>query len=400
MIVTPQADEVCKMPTPLIRAEIDLGAVAHNVRELRRITNTSAQLMIAVKANGYGHGAVQIARTAIQNGADSLAVARVEEGLELRKAGIGAPILIFGYTAARWAETLVDEQLVPTICTLQNARDLSAAAVSKKARIPIHIKIDTGMGRLGIPCDQSRVGSHGDAIREILEIERLPGVSVKGLYTHFATADHGDKTYANQQFDRFLELTAALESNGMSLPLLHTANSGAIIDMPQTHLDLVRAGISVYGLYPSQEVARDRVALRPALELKSTIIHLKHVPAGTKISYGCTYETSAPTTIATIPAGYGDGYNRRLSNRAQVLVHGQRAPLVGRVCMDLSMVDVGHVEDVAVGDEAVLIGRQGDAFIAADEVADLLGTINYEVVTALTQRVSRVYITSPDDGSK
>lgn len=385
------------MPTPLIRAEIDLGAVAYNVRELRRITSTGAQLMIAVKADGYGHGAVQIAQTALQNGADSLAVARVNEGLELRAAGIGAPILILGYTAAHWAETLVAEQLVPTIFSLQIARDLSAAAVSKQVKIPIQVKIDTGMGRLGIPCDDLRVRGDADAIREILEIDRLPGVAVKGLYTHFATADHADKAYADQQFARFLALTTALESNGMALPLLHAANSAAIIDMPQTHLDLVRAGISVYGLYPSREVARDRVALRPALELKSTIIHLKHVPAGTKISYGCTYETSAPTTIATIPAGYGDGYNRRLSNCAQVLVRGQRAPLVGRVCMDLSMVDVGHVDGAAVGDEVVLIGRQGDAFIAADEVADLLGTINYEVVTALTQRVSRVYITSPDD---
>lgn len=385
------------MPTPLTRAEIDLGAIAHNVRELRRITNSGAQLMIAVKANGYGHGAVQIARTVIQNGADSLAVAHVEEGLELRKAGIGAPILIFGYTTAHWAETLVAEQLAPTIFSLQNARDLSAAAVSNKAKIPIHIKIDTGMGRLGIPCDELRVRSDDGAIREILEIDRLPGLTVKGLYTHFATADHADKTYANQQFDRFLGLTAVLESNGMTLPLLHTANSGAIIDMPKTHLDLVRAGISVYGLYPSQEVARDRIALRPALELKSTIIQLKHVPAGTKISYDCTYETSAPTTIATIPVGYGDGYSRRLSNSVQVLVHGQRAPLVGRVCMDLSMVDVGHVDDAAVGDEVVLIGRQGDAYIPADDIADRLGTINYEVVTTLTQRVSRVYITSAND---
>jgi alanine racemase len=385
------------MSTPLIRAEIDLGALAHNVRELRRITPNSTQLMVAVKADGYGHGAVPVAQTAIANGADSLAVARLEEALELRNAGIGAAILIFGYTPAHWAETLLAQRLVPTVFSLQNARDLSDAAVSKKATIPIHIKIDTGMGRLGIPCDELRLHSDSDAIREILEIERLPGVAVKGVYTHFATADHADKTYAKLQLDRFLALAAALESNGMRPPLLHTANSAAIIDLPQTHLDLVRAGISVYGLYPSREVARDRIDLRPALELKSTIIHLKHVPAGAKISYGCTYETGAPTTIGTIAAGYGDGYNRRLSNGAQVLVRGQRAPLVGRVCMDLSMVDLGHVGDAAVGDEVVLIGRQGDAFIPADEVADRLDTINYEVVTALTQRVSRVYTPSTDD---
>jgi alanine racemase len=385
------------MPTPLIRAEIDLGALAHNVRELRRVTSKSAQLMIAVKADGYGHGAVPVARTAMANGADSLAVARVEEALELRNAGIGAPILIFGYTPAHWAETVLAQRLVPTIFSLHNARDLSQAALSQKAQIPIHIKIDTGMGRLGIPCDDLR--RHGDdgAAREILEIERLPGVSVQGLYTHFATADHADKSYAELQFDRFTALTAALASNGMRPPLLHAANSAAIVDMPQTHLDLVRAGISVYGLYPSREVARDRIDLKPALELKSTIIHLKRVPAGAKISYGCTYETGAATTIGTIAAGYGDGYNRRLSNEAQVLVRGRRAPLVGRVCMDLSMVDVGHVEDAAVGDEVVLIGCQGEASIAADEVAERLGTINYEVVTALLRRVSRIYIPSLDD---
>ncbi len=393
----PNIIEVNAMNTPLIRAEIDLAAVVHNVCELRRITSPSAQLMIAVKANAYGHGAVPIARTVIQNGADSLAVARVEEGLELRRAGIGAPILILGYTSARWADTLLAEQLVPTIFSLENARDLSAAATAQKRSIPVHVKIDTGMGRLGIPCDTLRVQDSGEAIREILAISQLPGLSIKGLYTHFATADHRDKAYAHRQFDRFLALTATLESNGMTLPLLHTANSGAIIDMPRTHLDLVRAGISVYGLYPSGDVEQDRIDLKPALELKSKIIHLKQVPAGTKISYGCTWEAPAATTIATIPAGYGDGFNRRLSNCGQVLVHGQRAPLVGRVCMDLSMIDVGLIENVAVGDDVVLVGQQGDDVITADEVADQLDTINYEIVTALTSRVERIYFSDTSE---
>jgi alanine racemase len=384
------------MTPPLIRAEINLAAVAHNVRQLRRITSLKARLMIAVKANGYGHGAVQIARTVMQNGADSLAVARVEEGLELRRAGIRAPILILGYTPARWFEALTADQLMPTLFSLPDARNLSAAAVSGNVEIPVHIKIDTGMGRLGIPCDDLRMQDDAGAPAEVLAIDRLPGLSVVGLYTHFATADHADKRFAQLQLDRFLALTAELESKGMTLPTLHAANSGAIIDMPQAHLDLVRAGIAVYGLYPSGEVHRDRIALRPALALKTRIIQLKRVPAGTPISYGCTYKTPAPTTIATLPVGYGDGVHRRLSNCGQVLVHGLRAPIVGRVCMDLSMIDVGHIDDAALGDEVVLIGRQGDAFITADDVADLLGTINYEVVTALTQRVSRVYITSPD----
>jgi alanine racemase len=380
------------MPAPLIWSEINLTAIAHNVRELRRITRSDAELMIAVKANGYGHGAVQIARTVIQNGADALAVARVEEGLELRKAGIGAPVLILGYTPAQWADALLAEQLVPTVFSLQNAQELSTASASTNQRISVHIKIDTGMGRQGIQYNALRVEDQGDAAREILAISSLPGLSIKGLYTHFATADHADKTYADKQFRRFLALTDALKSSNMRLPLLHAANSGAIIDMPQTHLDLVRAGISVYGLYPSQEVDLNCIALQPALALKAKITQLKHVPAGTKISYGCTYLTPKPTTIATIPVGYGDGYNRRLSNRGQVLVRGKRAPIVGRVCMDLSMVDVGHVNDVAVGDEVVLIGRQGEEMISADEVADMLDTINYEVVTALAARVPRIYI--------
>jgi alanine racemase len=384
------------MPIPLIWSEINLTAIAHNVRELRRITRPDAELMIAVKANGYGHGAVQIARTVIQNGADALAVARVEEGLELRKAGIGAPILILGYTPAHWVDTLLAEQLVPTLVSLQNAKALSTAWASTDQRIPVHIKIDSGMGRQGIQCDALRVKSQDDAVQEILAISQLPGLSIKGLYTHFATADHADKQYADIQFDRFLSLTAALESSGMRLPLLHAANSAAIIDMPRTHLDLVRAGISAYGLYPSREVDHNCIALRPALALKAKITQLKHVPAGTMVSYGCTYKTPQPTTIATIPVGYGDGYNRRMSNRGQVLVRGKRAPIVGRVCMDLSMIDVGHVNDVAVGDEVVLIGRQGEDMISADEVADTLDTINYEVVTALTARVTRMYIKSLD----
>jgi len=379
------------MTKPLIWAEIDLTAIAHNIRELRRITRPDAQLLIAVKANGYGHGAVEVARTALENGADQLGVARIEEGVALRQAGISAPILIMGRTAADQVHELLDHDLMPTVFALDNAQKMSAVATSLKRTLAFHIKVDSGMGRLGVACDALRLDRRRDAADEIKAMVRLPGLELRGVFTHFATADHLEKDFARLQFARFRELLGDLESAGVHLPLKHAANSGAIIDMPETHLDMVRAGISVYGLYPSAEVNQKHIALRPALQLKATIIHLKRVPAGTRISYGGTWQASAPTAIATIPVGYGDGYSRLLSNRGQMLVGGKRAPIVGRVCMDLTMLDVGDIKGVEAGDEVVLIGRQGEEFISADEVAAQLDTINYEVVTTLMARVPRVY---------
>jgi alanine racemase len=382
--------EVEKHAHPLW-AEIDLTAIAHNIRALRRLTHPSARLMAAVKADGYGHGAAHVARTALAHGATDLGVARIEEGLALRRQGIGAPILIFGYTPADRTHALLDHDLVPTIFTLENARELSAAAAAAGASLPVHVKIDTGMGRLGLPCDEMRPKGAAPAKEEILRMTQLPGIVLQGVYTHFATADHADTHYAEQQFGRFLRLLAQLDAAGCRIPLRHAANSGAIIGMPHTHLEMVRAGISVYGLYPSSEVDRARLALKPAMALKARIIHLKQVPAGTCISYGCTYTTPRPTTIATVPVGYADGYSRGLSNKGGMLVGGRRVPIVGRVCMDLTMIDVGRVPRVRIGDEAVLIGRQHNETIGADELAAALDTISYEVVSALTGRVPRVY---------
>jgi alanine racemase len=380
------------MPHPLIWAEIDLAAIAHNVRELRRLIGDRVQLMVAVKANAYGHGAVEVSRTALESGADQLGVARVEEGIALRRAGIKAPILIFGFTPPDHAPLLMEHRLMATLYALDHARAFSAAAGATNNSIAVHIKVDSGMGRLGVPCDALQADLSQRPVEEIKAVTRLPGLDVRGLCTHFATADHGDKGFANRQFSRFQALTADLEAAGVEIPVKHAANSGAIIDMPETHLDMVRAGISLYGLNPSDEVDLGRIDLRPALALKARIIHLKTVPAGTRISYGGTWESPSATTIATIPVGYGDGYSRRLSNRGQMLVKGKRAPIAGRVCMDLTMLDVGHIEGVKVGDEAVLIGRQGEEEISADEIAGLLDTINYEVTTALMARVERVYI--------
>lgn len=380
------------MPQPLIWAEIDLAAIAHNVGQLRRITHPQAQLMVAVKANGYGHGAVQVAKAALNHGADQLGVARLHEGIELRQAGIQAPILVFGYTPAHDIQDLLTHRLMPTLYDLQSAKKMSRAVTSQNRTLTCHIKVDTGMGRLGIPCDALTLDGGADTFDHIMAMAHLPGLQLSGLFTHFATADAANKSFANRQFSRFQKLLADLEDAGLQIPLKHAANSGAIIDLPETHLDMVRAGISVYGLYPSSEVDKSRIDLRPALQLKAKIINLKQVPAGTKISYGGTWETPSPTTIATIPAGYGDGYSRLLSNRGQMLVHGTKAPIVGRICMDLTMLDVGHIDDVNMDDEVVLIGRQADKIISADDIANLLGTINYEVVTALMARVTKVYV--------
>ncbi len=384
------------MKTSLIWAEIDLAAIAHNVRELRRIIAPKAELMIAVKANAYGHGAVQVARAGLKSGADQLGVARIEEGIELRRAGIRAPILVFGYTSADLAPELVHYDLTASVFSLQSARQLSAALPTDE-QLAVHLKVDTGMGRMGLLPDERRHTAGGadqgiKAVEEVMGIAALRNLRLEGLWTHFAASDEADKSYTRQQFRFFNSFIQQLKDRDMAVPMCHAANSGAIIDMPETHLDMVRAGISVYGLYPSREVDLKRIDLHPAMTLKARITHVKQVPAGTKISYGGTWQASRPTTIATVPVGYGDGYSRLLSNQGQMLVHGRRAPIVGRVCMDLTMLDVGHIDNVQVQDEVVLIGRQGDEILSADEVAARLKTINYEVVTAIMARVPRVYM--------
>ncbi len=374
------------MAEGILWAEVDLKAIAHNIIELRRITNRNSRLMAVVKANGYGHGSVEVARCALDNGAELLGVARIDEAVKLRNEGINAPILIFGYTPLPFYEKIIKLYLTQAVYSLRTAESLSAFAVSNKRRIKVHIKIDTGMGRLGILPDS------GSALREVESIVGLPGLEPEGIFTHFSMADSLDKAFSIRQFEIFMEFINSLKGEGIEFGVKHAANSAGIIDMPETHLDMVRAGIAMYGLYPSEETMNDKAALLPAMSLKSIIIHLKNVPAGFKVSYGATYETKKPTTIATVPVGYADGYSRLLSSRGHMLVCGQKAPIAGRVCMDLTMLDVGNIGGVKQGDEVVILGKQKDSEIKADEIASLLGTINYEVVSSLTERVKRVYI--------
>jgi len=368
-------------------AEVDLAAISHNVHEIRKKASSSAKVMAVVKANAYGHGAVEVSRTALASGADWLGVARVVEGIALRESGIEAPVLVLGYITPEQSVEVVRSRLSQAVYTREMALALARVAATEGLKAKVHLKVDTGMGRIGWV-----VGS--GAAREILELARNPHLEVEGIFTHFAAADMADKKYTLEQYARFMEIIMELRKNGLEIPLRHAANSAAIMEMPETHLDLVRAGIIVYGLYPSAEVDHGILKLRPAMSLKANVAYVKNVPAGFKVSYGCTYTTKAPTVIATLPLGYADGYARLLSSRGEALLHGLRAPVVGRVCMDQVMVDVGHIPGVKAGDEAVLLGRQGDQEISADEVAAKIGTINYEVVCMVSYRVPRVYMGS------
>jgi alanine racemase len=381
---------------PITWAEISLDAYAHNIKELRRVTRPPARLMAVVKANGYGHGAVEVAREALQNGAQYLGVARINEAIPLREAGLEAPILIFGYSPPDLAPMLIEYELTQSVYSLSTASALSEKAARQGKKIEVHLKVDSGMGRLGFLLEATN-GTPDDIaaqnpVRAIEAITRLPGLTVEGIFTHFATADSADKSYADLQLDRFKDLINRLQKEGLEPPVRHAANSGALIDMPDSHLDMVRPGIATYGLHPSDEVNKSMVDLKPVMTLKSRIIHLKRVAPGFNISYGITFQTKNHTTIATVPVGYADGFNRLLSSRGHMLVHGQRVPIVGRVCMDLTMLDVGGISGVALEDEVVVFGEQANEAITADEIATSIGTINYEVVSTITARVPRVYL--------
>ncbi len=368
----------------LIHATIDLTAIDHNFRALRSLTRPPTRMMAVVKANAYGHGAVTVAKRAVAAGADALGVARVGEAVALRREGIGIPILVFGHTPAGRVAELIEHGIAGTVHDVEGAQALSDAARAVGDRVEVHVKIDTGMGRIGLPAEDI------DSAQTVFE---LPGLRPTGIYTHFASADSEDKTFARRQIQRFQAAVRRLSPHfPPEAPMVrHAANSAAIIDLPEAHFDLVRPGLSLYGLYPSPH-QRARVDLRPAMALVSRIVHLKQVPAGFPVSYGSTYITAEPTAIATVPVGYADGYDRLLSSRGRMLVRGNYAPVVGRVCMDQTMIDVGHIPDAAVGDEVVIIGRRETGEVSADEIADLTGTINYEVVSTITARVQRRYI--------
>jgi alanine racemase len=383
---------------PQTRVIVDLGAVAHNIRALKELLSRETKFMAVVKANAYGHGAVQIARTVIESGADWLAVARISEALELREAGIDVPILLFGDVLPDQVPYLAAHDIRVTLTCLETARVIAAAAKGNNQTLKVHIKVDTGMGRLGILHDQlikpdNSLASPLQCNQEILAIHNLKGIEIEGIYTHLASADARDKAHAQRQISRFGRLVKELAQKGLTPPIIHAANSAALIDMPQAHFNMVRPGIAIYGLWPSEKTDHSRVCLKPAMSIRSKIIHVKKVSKGFKISYGSTHVTQIPTCIATIPIGYADGYNRQLSDQGEMIVRGSRARITGRVCMDLTMIDVGHIPGCQLGDEVVVMGSQKNETISADDIARTIGTINYEVTSSLTKRMPICYYT-------
>lgn len=365
-------------------AEVDLSAIEHNFCQIRRAVGTETEIMAVVKADGYGHGAVEVSRTVLKAGADRLGIAILEEGLELREKNIKVPILILGYTPSEQYREAIVRDIALTVYDVKQAHDLSLLAQKLNKPARIHIKVDTGMGRLGfLP---------GKSLAEVGEIMSLEGVIVEGVYTHLATADERDKSYALTQLEAYNHFIFRLQKFGTASFLRHVANSAALIEFPESRLDMVRPGITIYGLYPSPEVNRDLLRLKPAMSFKASISHVKQVPPGFAVSYGRTFITSKESIVATVPVGYADGYSRLFSNCGEVLVGGKRVPVIGRVCMDQIMIDVTSVPEVRTGDEAVLFGKQGKEYLAVDELARKMGTINYEVVCMLGGRVPRKYL--------
>jgi len=361
-------------------AEVDLGAIAHNVRQIRKVTASNAQICAVVKADAYGHGAVAVAGTVLQAGADRLAVAIINEALELRRAGFRVPILILGYTPACQAAMVVEQDITQTIFSIDSAQALSGAAASAGKIVNVHIKIDTGMGRIGIRPE--------DAGEFAAAVARLPGIRIEGVFSHFATADSRDKSFTYEQYKLFTAGLAYIGAKGITIPIRHIANSAAILDLPHMHLDMVRPGIILYGLWPSEEVSQT-IELKPAMKFKAHVGYIKDMPGNATISYGRTYRTSKLSRIATLPVGYADGWSRLLANKAAVFIRGQRAPLVGRVCMDQCMINVTHIPGVVPGDEVLLFGG---ADLPVEEVAEHMGTINYEIVCMVGKRVPRLYV--------
>lgn len=367
-------------------AEIDLDAIAHNVCEITKLIGHNVEMMGVVKADAYGHGVREVVRTLLDNGVTQLAVSMLDEAIQIRNMGINVPILILSYTDPSRAEEIVANDVMQTVFSTDLAMAISNAAVKLGKTAKVHVKIDTGMTRIGF-----RPGH--DAVNSIKEISSMPGISVEGMFTHFASADESEREYTNMQFERYMSVCNELLKEGIDIPVKHVCNSGGIMQYPEMYLNMVRPGIILYGLYPSSEVDRSKLKLKPAMTLKANVILVKDVEPNTCISYGRTFRTSRKSRIATIPIGYADGYTRILSNKGKVLINGEFAPIVGRICMDQCMVDVTDLNrEVHVGDEVVLFGCQGNESISVDEVASQIGTINYETICVIGKRIPRVYL--------
>ena len=363
-------------------AEVDLGTLAYNYHQLRQFASPSVKFLAVVKADAYGHGAIPVSKKLEELGADFLGVATVQEGAELRNAGIKKPILVLSGIYQEEAEDVLTYQLTPMVYRLEIAEILSAAAKKQGKKIPVHIKVDTGMGRIGVLAEEAAAFAN--------RVRKFENLDIEGVASHFSTADGGNSSFAEEQLQRFTRTLEEMKNVDIDPPYCHIANSAALVTLPAAHFTLVRPGIMLYGSYPSSSL-KDKVPLRQVMSWKSLVANLKKVPKDYPISYGRTFITQRPSLIAAIPVGYADGYNRLFSNRGEILINGMRAPVVGRVCMDWTMADVTDVPGVAVGDEVVLLGSQLGKEITAEELGERIGTIAYEILCSVGKRVARIY---------
>jgi len=365
-------------------AEVNLDAIRHNIIEARKSIKADTKIMAIVKANAYGHGAVSVSK-ALEDLVDAYGVAIIEEALELRENGLDKMILILGYTGEEWFPEVVNYNISQTIYTYEMANKLNDVAGSLEKKASVHIKVDTGMGRIGfLP--------NGENVKVIKEIAKLPNLIIEGAFTHFPKADERDISSAKESFRRYLDFVNKLEDAGVNIPIKHVSNSASIIAIPEANLNMVRSGISTYGLYPSKEVATDVLKLRAAMQWKAKISYIKEVEAGATIGYGSTFVADKKMKVATIPVGYADGMKRDLSNKGRVLLHGKSAAILGRICMDQFMIDVTDVENVSEGDIVTIFGRDGSQNLSVEEVADMAHSFNYEFVCSVSPRVPRYYV--------
>lgn len=369
-----------------VKAVVSLDAIAHNFAEMKKNIAKGTKIVAVIKADGYGHGAEAIAR--LIEDYDYIwgfAVATPEEALQLRTFGVKKPILILGIVFEEYFTQMIAKEIRLTVCTYEMAQKLSEEAQRQGRDVHIHIGLDTGMSRIGFADRQ-------ESVEEIKKISQLPNLKIEGMFTHFARADETDRSPAIDQLNRYLNFAKLLEDAGIQIPMKHCSNSAGIIRVPEANLNAVRAGITIYGIYPSNEVERDIVKLIPAMELKSHISYIKTVEPGAAFSYGGTFIAKKEMKVATIPVGYADGYPRSLSNKGWVLIHGKKAPILGRVCMDQFMVDITKIPDAKAGDEVTLIGKDGKEFISIEKFGDLSGRFSYEFACDISKRVPRVYI--------
>ena len=365
-------------------AEVSLKAIGHNIAQVKNRLRPGVKLLAVIKADAYGHGAVRVGKY-LEDQVDYFAVATAEEAMELREQGIRLPVLVLGYISPEQYGEILDYDITQTVYSLEIAEKLSEASVKAGCRTKIHAALDTGMTRIGFHITEEEAD-------RIAAISRLPGLELEGMFTHFSCADQKDKTYCGLQLEKFRRMEGMLRERGVEIPVKHICNSAGIMEFDDYRFDMVRSGIVTYGLYPSEEVDKSRLPLIPALSWKSRVIHVQDVEPGLGVSYGATYTTEGPCTrIATVSAGYADGYPRALSNKGRVLIHGRYAPILGRVCMDQMMVDVSHIPDVKVEDTVTLIGREGDRRITMEEVADPACRFNYEMACGISKRVPRIY---------